>query len=155
MREAHVPAQQSPPQAQARVPFAYADTRRSCDRQGPSPAGPVATQRLTWRIRDHATFSALQRARPSRRGPVSVRAVAADGVSPPCVAYAVGRSVGGAVERNRLRRRLRAAVHEEREFLRQGRAYLVGAQRDARELPFSELKDLLRSALRGIREDQG
>lgn len=155
MREAHLSAQQSPPQEEARVPLAYADARRPGDREGPASPGPVAAHGLIWRIRDHATFSALRRARPFRRGPVTVRAaVVVDQESPPRVAYAVGRSVGGAVERNRLRRRLRAAVHEERDALCAGWAYLVGAQRGASGLSFTELRSHVQRALRSVGGDQ-
>jgi ribonuclease P protein component len=61
------------------------------------------------------------------------------------VAYAVGRAVGGAVVRNRLRRRLRAAVFELGP-LRPG-AYLVGAAPEAASLPFGELKAMVSGAL--------
>ena len=44
---------------------------------------------------------------------------------PPRVAYAVGRGVGGAVVRNRVRRRLRAATRAHADELVPGRAYLV------------------------------
>ena len=50
---------------------------------------------------------------------------------PPRVAYAIGRRSGGAVERNRVRRRLRhvIAAHESR--LRPDWQYLVGAGPEA------------------------
>jgi ribonuclease P protein component len=152
MREAHVSAQQSATQEEARVSDAYAHACRTSDRQGPPHPAPLAAHGLIWRIRDHATFSALRRARPSRRGPVTVRAVpVVDREAPPRVAYAVGRAVGGAVDRNRVRRRLRAAVDDEREALRAGHAYLVGAHTGAAALPFSELKALVRNALSNVR----
>lgn len=59
---------------------------------------------------------------------------------PPRVAYAVGREVGGAVTRNRVRRRLRASVAEHRAELRPGAAYLFGAGREAATVPFAELE---------------
>ena len=46
---------------------------------------------------------------------------------PPRVAYATGRAVGAAVVRNRVRRRLRAAVRDQAPLLRPGRAYLIRA----------------------------
>lgn len=66
--------------------------------------------------------------------------------APPRVAYAVGRAVGGAVERNRLRRRLRAVVHEQPDMLCKGRAYLIGARAGASDLSFTDLAALVRSA---------
>jgi ribonuclease P protein component len=150
MRETHVPTQQSPAQAQARFPVANAFTRGTGHRQGAPFAGPVEAHRLIWRVRDRATFLGFRRARPCRRGPVTARAVCtADRDAPPRVAYTIGRSAGNAVERNRLRRRLRAAVHDEHDALHPGVAYLVGAQRGASELPFVELKSFVRDALTG------
>ena len=46
---------------------------------------------------------------------------------PPRVAYAVGRRAGGAVERNRIRRRLRHVVAAHEPALRAGHQYLLGA----------------------------
>lgn len=70
----------------------------------------------------------------------------------PRVAYAVGKRVGGAVVRNRLRRRLRAAISDVGHSLPPG-AYLVAAANDATELSFEELKEhvtaVMTSATRG------
>jgi ribonuclease P protein component len=61
-----------------------------------------------------------------------------DAATPPRVAFAVGRRVGPAVARNRVRRQLRAVVAELAPELRPG-AYLV-AYRGAPGLPFEELR---------------
>jgi ribonuclease P protein component len=55
------------------------------------------------------------------------------------VAYAVGKRVGGAVIRNRLRRRLRAVVADASGSLVPG-AYLVAASPEAADLPYEDLK---------------
>jgi ribonuclease P protein component len=47
------------------------------------------------------------------------------------VAYAVSKRAGSAVARNRLRRRLRAAVAHHRGRMRPGTAYLFGAGSEA------------------------
>jgi ribonuclease P protein component len=78
---------------------------------------------------------------------VTVRAVSGPSGEPPRVAYAVGRAVGSAVARNRWRRRLRAAVNEERSALVPGTAYLVGATPGAADLSFARLRTELREAL--------
>ena len=66
---------------------------------------------MVWRIQDRATFEALRRSgRRARRGPVTVTYAAVRPAPEPRVAYAVGKRVGKAVVRNRLRRQLRAAV---------------------------------------------
>jgi ribonuclease P protein component len=64
------------------------------------------------------------------------------------VAYAIPRAVGGAVERNRLRRRLRAVVRELEPELVAGGAYLVGAGPAAMTATPAQLRDDLRTALR-------
>jgi ribonuclease P protein component len=77
-----------------------------------------------------------------------VRVVATTESGPPHVAYAVGRTVGSAVARNRARRRLRAAVRDQADGLRPGAAYLVGASREVVSMPFAELTRCLGAALR-------
>jgi len=54
------------------------------------------------------------------------------------VAYAVGRAVGNAVQRNRVRRRLREAVRSLDERLASG-AYLFGAGQEVLTMDFAEL----------------
>jgi ribonuclease P protein component len=63
------------------------------------------------------------------------------------VAYAVGRRAGNAVARNRLRRRLRAAVRERAELLAPDTAYLVGADSSAHTMTFATLSDAVARAL--------
>ena len=73
------------------------------------------------------------------------RAAVDDG--PPRVAYAVGRPVGNAVERNRVRRRLREAVRAHAELLQPASAYLVGAGPEARDMSWEALCEAVRRAL--------
>ena len=68
------------------------------------------------------------------------------------MAYAVPRSVGNAVERNRIRRRLRAAVAGCADQLRPGYAYLVGADRRVLHAPFTTIDSALRELLRATSE---
>lgn len=67
------------------------------------------------------------------------------------VAYAIGRKVGGAVQRNQLRRRLRAAVADQAHAMRPG-AYLVSATAGAKALSFGELRALLTRAVEAVAE---
>ena len=102
------------------------------------------------RIRRQATFRALSR--PDGRGQMGTVAVAFSGHVPevtnvPLVGYSIGRRHGGAVERNRLRRRLRAAVRASGPELAAG-AYLVRAAPGAGELGFEELRRAVRAAAR-------
>ena len=72
---------------------------------------------------------------------------------PPRVAYAIGRRFGTAVERNRARRRLRAAIALDEALLLPGGAYLVAADRTVMTLPFPTLRDYVTTLLRAVRED--
>lgn len=97
-----------------------------------------------WRVTDRATFSTMRRAgRRARRGGVSVAWLAPEpsaATTPPRVAFAVGKATGGAVVRNRVRRRLRAALSE---IQRDGRlpagTYLLSARAEAARSPWPQL----------------
>ncbi len=110
----------------------------------PAQAGP----QVLWRVRDQATFARLRSSgRRVRSGPLWVAWVPADVPQPPRLAFAIGRRVGNAVVRNRLRRQLRAACQLSRP--RPG-VYLVGAAPDAARLSFDELKALVSQALDSV-----
>lgn len=72
---------------------------------------------------------------------------------PPRVAYAVGRRAGGAVARNKIRRRLRAATRAHAAELEPGQAYLVGAAGSPAQTTYAALSDSLHAALRALREE--
>lgn len=99
-----------------------------------------------WRVRDVATFAALARTpHRARRGPVWVRWVPSPPVGPPRVAFAIGRKAGGAVVRNQLRRRLRAAL---RALELPDGAYLVGVGgAEASSLSYADLNACLERAV--------
>ena len=109
-----------------------------------------AVDRRVWRVRGRADLQRLRRS-PHRahHGVVAVTwASPTDGgagTTPPAAAFAVGRRVGGSVTRNRIRRRLRAALGALRAAgdLPDG-LYLVSARRDAAD----EARDALLSDLR-------
>lgn len=97
-------------------------------------------------VRGRAAFAALARSpERARSGPVQIRRSGDE--MPPRVAYAVGRSAGTAVARNRIRRRLRAVVAE---LVRDGElaqgSYLVSADRDALTCDFATLRAHVRTA---------
>lgn len=103
------------------------------------------------RISDRATFEALRRrGRRVRRGAVTVTWLDSPDDRPPRVAYAVGRAVGGAVTRNRVRRRLRAVMAEQASELPPG-AYLVGASPAAVSLTFDEMRSTVSVAIASLR----
>ena len=69
------------------------------------------------------------------------------------MAYAIGRRFGTAVERNRARRRLRAAIALDEALLLPGGAYLVAAERAVMTLPFATLCDHVTTLLQAVREE--
>ena len=98
-----------------------------------------------WRVRDSTTFRDVRRQGVrGRAGPLTVTWAA--GGDRPRVAYAIGRPVGNAVARNRLRRRLRALVDDAAAELRPG-AYLIAATPAATTLDTGELRRTLQTAL--------
>jgi ribonuclease P protein component len=153
MREAHVPTQQPEAEEAPRLPIAYAYPRRSGRAQDPSPAGPYAPLGLIRRVRGRATFAALARAERHSRGTITLRCLREPGSTPPRVAYGVGRTVGGAVARNRGRRRLRAAVAANEARLLPGAAYLVSVGPEALTMPFDTLVDTLAALFEASRHE--
>lgn len=94
----------------------------------------------TGRLRGRRTFADLAReGRTVRSGPLRVRYLAAPGnPSVPAVGYAIGKRVGNAVVRNRVRRRLRAAVSQATLPLTSG-FILISADVAAATAPLHEL----------------
>ncbi len=102
------------------------------------------------RITTRSAFAELQRSRARGScGPIRAAFVPADEGAPgvfPQVAYAIGRGCGGAVVRNRLRRRAREVVRSEAPTLRRG-AYLLRFEPAAATLGPAELRHDLAAAL--------
>lgn len=146
--EAHIPAQQAAAGHPPRLPPPHEHPSRAGDRPQPAPEGPRAPLGLIGRLGDRATFDALRReGRRARRGPMTVTHL--PGPREVRVAYSIGRKVGTAVVRNKVRRRLRAAVREldvTTGGLPTG-AYLVAVGPGAAGLPYRELRDDLGRAI--------
>lgn len=106
----------------------------------------------TWRIRERSTFVELRRrGRRLRSGHLSLTWVARPGEDPPQVAYAIGRAVGSAVVRNRVRRRLRWALAQLPHNLPPG-AYLLAVSPGAATATAEELRADLASVVAAMRE---
>jgi ribonuclease P protein component len=69
---------------------------------------------------------------------MTLRFIRDEALDPPRVAYAVGSSAGGAVRRNRARRRLRAAIAVRIDTLAPG-SYLFGGGPELATCPFELL----------------
>ena len=104
----------------------------------------------TWRIREQSAFTDLRRhGRRSRSGPVSVTWSPSGPDGPPRVGYAVGKGVGNAVTRNKVRRRLQAVVAGLGPDLGPG-TYLVGAGPAVATATFEQLATHLTAALTAL-----
>jgi len=152
MREADLPAEPAEAQQEARISSTDAYPRGTQRREDPSSARSRPALRLIWRVRGHATFRDLARAPARRNGALGVRLLLGDPSQPPSVAYAVPRAVGDAVDRNRLRRRLRATVRELESELVPGGRYLLSAGPAAMKTTPTELRTTLSAGLRTARE---
>ena len=80
-----------------------------------------------------------------------MRYVPGDTAEPPRVAFALGRNVGSAVQRNRARRRLRAAIGAHAEQLRPG-AYLFGGGPSVVTASFQTLEGAVVELLDAVQE---
>ena len=152
MREADLPAEPAEAQQEARIQTSDAYPRGAQRAQDASSARSRPAVRLIWRVRGHATFRELARAPARRQGALRLRMLPGDTATPPSVAYAVPRAVGGAVDRNRLRRRLRAAVRDLEPELVPGAAYLLSAGPAAMTAGPAELRSTLSTLLSALRE---
>jgi ribonuclease P protein component len=150
MGEAHIPTEQAQARQEPRLPSPDVHASGSGHLEGPSPQGPPQAVGLIWRLRGRQSFVALRRSgRRVQRGPITVTWAPGQPTEPPQVGFAVGRRVGGAVQRNRLRRRLRAIATEVAADLVPG-AYLIGAAPEAATLPFRELRTIVSDMLLAV-----
>jgi ribonuclease P protein component len=110
--EAHLPAEQSRPQAATRVPCAHGDRGRSQGAERPARPRPQEAQRLAT-IKKRADFLAANGGlRATTPGFVLLVLDRKDQDPRMRVGFTVTKKIGGAVVRNRMKRRLRALARE-------------------------------------------
>lgn len=137
--EAHLSTQQLAACQEARLPRAHGHPRRACRVEGAPGQGPSPSVRLIGRVRGRSSFERLSRTGSRARAGVLWCTFLLDPLdSSPHVAYAIGRAVGPAVARNRLRRRLRALLAARGPRLPAG-LFLIGATPAAAGRSFAEL----------------
>jgi ribonuclease P protein component len=155
MGETDIPAEQPETEEEARLSASDAQSSGTRGDSSPAHQGPLQAFSLIWRVRGQSAFRILARGRRRRAGNLEVRtALVGQNTEPPRVAFAVGRSVGNSATRNRVRRRLRAAVRENTATLQPGSAYLVRAVPGAAETPYAELSSTLRAILGDLAGDK-
>jgi ribonuclease P protein component len=110
--EAHLPAEQSRPQAASRVPRPHGDGGRSQGAERPPRTRPQEAQRLTT-LKKRADFLAANGGkRASTPGFVLLVRDRKDADPAMRVGFTVTKKIGGAVVRNRMKRRFRALARE-------------------------------------------
>lgn len=155
--EANIPTEQPEACEDARLPSPHVDQGRPCHPAGtpPSRTAPFVGLRPPPTVRDKATFQGFAKAtRRGRSGPVAVRFVAGERDDRALFAYSVGRRFGGAVERNRCRRRLRAIAAEVAPGLVPG-AYLIEVRPGGEHYGFGELRERVFEAIQRARTGAG
>jgi len=160
INEAHLSAVQTRSQAPARLPFADGHTWWAKGRRRTAGAWPQAAFRLILsspaeggktaakgpgkpplRLRKRPEFLAC-RAGEKRRGRLFlVEALdSGDPTRPPRVGLTVTKKVGTAVERNRIRRRIREALRiKAAGDMAPGTDYVIVARREVLDAPFAQL----------------
>ena len=146
--QAHVPAQEAASRQGARVPSSHEELGRPARRRGAAGQGAEApdgltrasgpnSPRLTMLSRP-ADFARLQEGGVPRTHPLLVGRFLRTDLETTRFGFAIGRRVGGAVVRNRVRRRIREALRVMAPSFQPGwdvliiaRPKLVGADHDA------------------------
>ena len=104
------------------------------------------------RLKHRADFLAAARGAKVQAGAFVLQARARGGTAPPRFGFTVSRKVGSAVERNRVRRRLREIVRRHAALLAEdGHDYVLIARRAALQAPFDEMVADFTGALARLR----
>lgn len=150
MGEAHIPAQQSAPGEEARLPASHEHPSRARHPEVASAQGPRSPVGLIGRVHGRGAFERFRaegrRVSAGELWCVVVTDPSDDGVR---VAYAIGKPVGPAVVRNRIRRRLRHLISENSAAWPPG-SYLIGVRPRAAGSTYEELGQMLQRILNRI-----
>ena len=106
---------------------------------------PIRQSPVIGRLRKRSDFLAVRKGE-RRKGPYFVLEVLDRGCAEeaPRIGYTITKRQGNAVERNRIRRRLREAVRLKAGIdMKPGHDYVVVARRDALDASFSDLSESL------------
>jgi ribonuclease P protein component len=100
------------------------------------------------RLKQRADFLAAATGRKASAGPFVVQSRSRDQDGAVRVGFTVSKRVGNAVERNRIRRRLRELVRlAGAPYMSRGHDYVLIGRRQALRMPFDKMADELTQAL--------
>jgi ribonuclease P protein component len=166
-READLSTGQARAQAPTRLPDPNGDQGRPQGGECSPDARPQAAERVTGRcagldvgamerLRHRSDFLRAAAGASAPTAGFAVQRRDRGDSAPPRVGFTVSRKVGGAVERNRVRRRLREIVRlSAAAGFRAGSDYVVVGRRAALALPFARLAADLAGALRRLDRGRG
>jgi ribonuclease P protein component len=151
--EAHLPAQQPRPQAASRVPQPHGDGRGPKGSERPPRARPQEAQRLTT-ISKRADFVAANAGkRATTPGFILLVRDRKDSDPRMRVGFTVTKKIGGAVIRNRMKRRFRALARDivsAKGFA--GADHVMIGRAKGIERDFAAMRTELANALDGLRK---
>ena len=101
-----------------------------------------------YRLTSSRSFDYLYRHGAVYKNALLVLYVAKSKIPLPKVGFSVGKKVGGAVQRNRTKRRLREAFRTELDKVATSRSYVVVARTGSAERTYDELKAALIALLK-------
>lgn len=105
----------------------------------------------TARLLKHADFERVyEQGRRQFAGHLTAFYLRREGNGPSRVGFTVSRALGGAVTRNRIRRRLREAVRLSQALLPPGHDVVINPKRSAEKADFSELREQVARAFEKI-----
>ena len=158
-READLSTEQACAQAPSRVPRAHGDQGRTQGVVGASGARTQAALGLIAakgphiasmeRLRERADFLAAASGIKASAAAFVLQSRNRRDQGPARFGFTVSKKVGNAVERNRVRRRLREIVrHSEKDRMQSGYDYVLVGRRAALTLPFDRIAQDFEGALR-------
>ena len=157
--EAHIPTESAPPEEDPRLPRAHEDEGRAKDAQASPREGAQTPDRLVGRFprRERLTTSAefqalFHRGKRIDRPPFLVLWAEADHARR--VGFAVSRQMSRAVDRNRIRRRLREAYRAARDSAPAAAAMIVVGKKRVLEMKFAALVAELQGAFAAMAVSQ-
>ena len=148
--EAHLSAERPQACEATRIPPPHVDSSGPSGDPQPPAEGPRSAVSVM-PMRGRASFVDLRRnGFRARSGPLGISFAPGAAGAPVEVGYAISRRVGNAVERNRLRRRLRSALTElgrAADPTLRGGKYVISPSPAAAQLSYRALAAALRGAL--------